>query len=82
MSRDAPLDSRELKRLAARSLLGMARTGSSASNGSGDYSIAFSTAPAVRIHTEDKALTGCPGGESLRARPLRCIGLAGAGAAL
>jgi D-aminopeptidase len=54
---DAPLDSRELKRLAARALLGMARTGSSASNGSGDYAIAFSTAPAVRIHIEDKALT-------------------------
>jgi len=54
---DAPLDARELKRLAARALLGLARTGSSASNGSGDYAIAFSTAPGVRIHTEDKALT-------------------------
>jgi D-aminopeptidase len=54
---DAPLDSRELKRLAARALIGMARTGSSASNGSGDYAIAFSAAPAVRIHTGDKALT-------------------------
>jgi D-aminopeptidase len=54
---DAPLDARELKRLAARALLGMARTGSSASNGSGDYAIAFSTAPQVRIHFDDKALT-------------------------
>ncbi len=54
---DAPLDARELKRLAARALLGMARTGSSASNGSGDYSIAFSTAPEVRIHASDPALT-------------------------
>jgi D-aminopeptidase len=54
---DAPLDARNLKRLAARALLGVARTGSAASNGSGDYSIAFSTAPQVRIHTEDKALT-------------------------
>lgn len=53
---DAPLDARELKRLAARALLGMARTGSSASNGSGDYAIAFSTAPQVRIHFDDKAL--------------------------
>jgi len=35
----------------------MANTGSSASNGSGDYAIAFSTAPQVRIRTEDKALT-------------------------
>ena len=54
---DAPLDARELKRLAARALLGMARTGSSASNGSGDYAIAFSTAPEARIHSDDKALT-------------------------
>ncbi|HWZ62612.1 MAG TPA: P1 family peptidase [Steroidobacteraceae bacterium] len=54
---DAPLDARELKRLAARALLGMARTGSSASNGSGDYAIAFSTAPQVRVHFDDKALT-------------------------
>ena len=40
---DAPLDSRQLKRLAARAILGMARTGSSGSHGSGDYVIAFST---------------------------------------
>jgi D-aminopeptidase len=57
LATDAPLDARELKRLAARALLGMARTGSSASNGSGDYAIAFSTAPQVRIHLDDKALT-------------------------
>jgi D-aminopeptidase len=54
---DAPLDARNLKRLAARAWLGLARTGSSASNGSGDYAIAFSTAPQVRIHAYDKALT-------------------------
>src|SRR5580704_9968990 len=54
---DAPLDARNLKRLAARSWLGVARTGSAASNGSGDYAIAFSTAPQVRIHANDKALT-------------------------
>jgi D-aminopeptidase len=54
---DAPLDARNLKRLAARAWLGMARTGSSASNGSGDYAIAFSTASQVRIHTSDKSLT-------------------------
>jgi D-aminopeptidase len=47
---DAPLEARNLQRLAARALLGVARTGSSASNGSGDYAIAFSTAPHVRIH--------------------------------
>lgn len=54
---DAPMDARNLKRLAARAWLGVARTGSSASNGSGDYAIAFSTAPQVRIRTEDKFLT-------------------------
>jgi D-aminopeptidase len=54
---DAPLDARNLKRLAARAWLGVARTGTSASNGSGDYAIAFSTAQQVRIHANDKALT-------------------------
>jgi D-aminopeptidase len=54
---DAPLDSRNLKRLAARAWVGMARTGSSASNGSGDYAIAFSTAPQVRIHMDDNSPT-------------------------
>jgi len=41
---DAPVDARNLHRLAARSMLGLARTGSAAANGSGDYGIAFSTA--------------------------------------
>ena len=40
---DAPLSSRNIKRLARRALAGLARTGSSMSNGSGDYVIAFST---------------------------------------
>ncbi|HUR98682.1 MAG TPA: P1 family peptidase [Pyrinomonadaceae bacterium] len=40
---DAPLDHRQLSRLAARSMSGLARTGSSMTNGSGDYAIAFST---------------------------------------
>jgi D-aminopeptidase len=57
LATDAPLDSRNLKRLAARTLLGLARTGSSASNGSGDYAIAFSTALQVRIHATDKSPT-------------------------
>jgi D-aminopeptidase len=42
---DAPLDSRNLRRLAMRAMLGLARTGSPSTNGSGDYVIAFSTAP-------------------------------------
>jgi D-aminopeptidase len=54
---DAPMDSRNLKRLAARAWVGMGRTGSSASNGSGDYAIAFSTASQVRIHVDDKSPT-------------------------
>jgi D-aminopeptidase len=45
---DAPLSDRNLKRLASRAMMGLARTGSSASNGSGDYVIAFSTAADVR----------------------------------
>jgi D-aminopeptidase len=40
---DAPVDARNLKRMAARTMFGLARTGSSGSNGSGDYGIAFST---------------------------------------
>ena len=45
---DAPISDRNLKRLAARAIMGLARTGSSASNGSGDFVIAFSTASEVR----------------------------------
>lgn len=46
---DAPLEARNLKRLAARAMLGLARTGSPSTNGSGDYVIAFSTARENRI---------------------------------
>ena len=45
---DAPLTARNLDRVARRALMGLARTGSFASNGSGDYVIAFSTHPGVR----------------------------------
>jgi D-aminopeptidase len=45
---DAPLDARDLKRLAARAVFALARTGSTYSNGSGDFAIAFSTAAANR----------------------------------
>jgi D-aminopeptidase len=45
---DAPLSDRNLERLAARAIMGLSRTGSSASNGSGDYVIAFSTSTKVR----------------------------------
>lgn len=46
---DAPIDHRNLNRLAARSMMGLARTGAAGSNGSGDYTIAFSTAGELRI---------------------------------
>lgn len=48
---DAPLDARQLRRLAMRAVSGLARTGASMSNGSGDYVIAFSTARESRRGT-------------------------------
>jgi D-aminopeptidase len=45
---DAPLSDRNLERIASRAIMGLSRTGSAASNGSGDYVIAFSTSPSVR----------------------------------
>ncbi|MEO2050548.1 MAG: P1 family peptidase [Allomuricauda sp.] len=51
---DAPLDARNLERLAKRAMLGLARTGGIASNGSGDYVIAVSTAEACRIPYESE----------------------------
>ncbi len=47
---DAPLDARNLRRLAARTMLGLGRTGAAGSNGSGDYAIAFSTARGLVTH--------------------------------
>jgi D-aminopeptidase len=61
---DAPADARNLKRLAARAIMGMARTGSSGSNGSGDYVIAFSTSPELRVRR----------GDSNRARQVMVLG--------
>ena len=46
---DAPLDARNLERLAARAIFAMARTGSTYSNGSGDFAIAFSTHASLRV---------------------------------
>jgi D-aminopeptidase len=54
---DAPLDHRLLRRLAERSMSGLARTGSSMSNGSGDYAIAFSTANQIRASEAKRAVT-------------------------
>jgi len=54
---DAPLSDRNLRRFASRALMGLARTGSIASNGSGDYVISFSTAPEVRRARDAQRLT-------------------------
>jgi D-aminopeptidase len=51
---DAPLESRNLERLAARAIVGVGRTGGNLSNGSGDYVIAFSTAKSVRRNTTNR----------------------------
>jgi D-aminopeptidase len=46
---DAPLDARNLQRIAARAIFALARTGSTYSNGSGDFAIAFTTHPSLRV---------------------------------
>lgn len=51
---DAPLDARNLERLAKRAFMGLAKTGSIASNGSGDYVIAFSTNEGIRVLHDSK----------------------------
>ena len=53
---DAPIDARDLGRLAARAVFGLARTGSSYTNGSGDFAIAFSTSPEMRSRFGETAL--------------------------
>ena len=55
LATDAPLSDRNLKRFAKRGLAGLARTGASISNGSGDYVIAFSTAEEVRRTPERRS---------------------------
>ena len=57
---DAPLNAKSLERLSMRAMMGLARTGSFASNGSGDYVIAFSTDPAVRRPRENDAPVTTP----------------------
>jgi D-aminopeptidase len=57
---DAPLNARSLDRMAMRAMMGLARTGSFASNGSGDYVIAFSTDPGVRRPRASDAPVNAP----------------------
>src|SRR5262249_13731504 len=52
---DAPVHARDLRRLAARAVFGLGRTGSSYSNGSGDFAIAFSTAAEMRSRFNETA---------------------------
>ncbi|MCE7055897.1 P1 family peptidase [Algoriphagus sp. AGSA1] len=52
---DAPVMERNLERMAKRAMMGLAKTGGIASNGSGDYVIAFSTAEGLRISYEAKS---------------------------
>jgi D-aminopeptidase len=54
---DAPLDARQLKRLARRAFVGMGRTGANFAHGSGDYVISFSTAESARIPADTPAAT-------------------------
>ena len=54
---DAPLDSRNLERVAKRAMMGMAKTGGIASNGSGDYVIALSVAPGNLINDTARTIT-------------------------
>ncbi|HEY9463274.1 MAG TPA: P1 family peptidase [Vicinamibacterales bacterium] len=55
---DAPLSARDLKRLAARAVYAMARTGSTFSNGSGDFAIAFSTKSLGQVSLPTDAVSG------------------------
>ena len=57
---DAPVDARNLQRMAARAMMGLARTGSAGSNGSGDYAIAFSTAADVRLRSQSQSERNLP----------------------
>lgn len=62
---DAPLSSRNLKRIAKRAILGLARAGSFCSNGSGDYVIAFSTVESLRSSSKKHKIVKHPTGKTL-----------------
>ena len=71
LATDAPLSDRNLKRLARRGLMGLARTGASMSNGSGDYVIVFSTSEEVRRTPERRSrVTAYPKGPNDLMSPL------------
>jgi D-aminopeptidase len=70
LATDAPIESRNLERLAKRAFLGIARTGGFASNGSGDYVIAFSTHPDLRRQVDDEPVTLNPSLNNASMTPL------------
>src|SRR5688572_19919756 len=57
---DAPVDARNLQRMGARAMMGLARTGAAATNGSGDYAIVFSIADDVRVRTAVQSERNAP----------------------
>ena len=72
---DAPLSDRNLRRVAARAIMGLSRTGSSASNGSGDYVLAFSTSPSVRRRVvQSDGGRGQGGGPASQVRQVEDLG--------
>jgi D-aminopeptidase len=68
---DAPVDARNLRRMAARAMMGLGRTGASGSNGSGDYVIAFSNAAEVRVRASGGG--GARPGETFAPRELKLL---------
>jgi len=52
---DAPVDARNLRRMGTRTMMGLGRTGSAGSNGSGDYAIAFTTSRDLKLLSNDAA---------------------------
>ena len=68
---DAPLDTRDLERLAARAIYALARTGSTYSNGSGDYAIAFSTDRSIESHRGGRPATTARAADRRRVRLVR-----------
>jgi len=60
LATDAPVDARQLRRLAARTPMGLARVGGFASNGSGDYTIAFTVHAALRVKHGERGVRTVP----------------------
>lgn len=66
---DAPVDATNLRRMSARSMMGLARTGAAGTNGSGDYAIAFSTAAELRVKISNANQTGSNAPRDIKVLP-------------